>query len=548
MGHMERKEFSRRSFLKGAVAAAATGAVAATGLTGCADKTPAYLPETWDMETDILVVGAGGAGLGAAITALDEKLGEVLVLDAAPEKETGGNSRVCGQTLFIPQNVPGAVTYQTNLNGPYVVEAELVEAWAKNICENYDWLKRLGADLQLTTNNNPEYPAVKGSEASACYFHKGTQGKQVAYKLLKDYADEKACTFEYDTRALQLVFEPSTKEVLGVKAQQGDKLIAIKARKGVILACGGFENNEDMIRQYFVTGYPEVGVIGTPYNRGDGIKMAQSVGAELWHMNSYAFSYLSARCVKDRKTVCSPSWKSKDYIHIGPNGKRFIYEEAQMLAKHGLVDRDGAHVKEHVPCPQYAVFGQKAFTAGPILADSVMGWQNVTPKAASDNQGFVDAGFIFKANTVRELAQKIGLDPGTLEKTVNDYNAYCVAGKDPDFHRGEDFWAAYGGMQAADTGGTMRVVIKKFPLVALEPPFYAIRLYHTLLNTQGGPKRNVSGQLVDTSGAGIPRLFAAGELGAIYPFLYNAGGNFSDAISSGRLAARSAGALTPWEE
>ena len=89
--------------------------------------------------------------------------------------------------------------------------------------------------------------------------------------------------------------------------------------------------------------------------------------------------------------------------------------------------------------------------------------------------------------------------------------------------------------------------IETFELPAIEGPFYGLRLYQGMMNTQGGPKRAANGQIVDINENPIPRLFGAGEFGVIYSYNYNGGGNVGEAISSGRLAARSIAALEPWD-
>jgi hypothetical protein len=565
------RHISRRGFLETTIVTA-TG-LAALGVTGCdanmqAGEAKPRIPDTWERETDILIVGAGAAGISAAITALQEGLGDILVLDSAPEEYTGGNSRVCGQMLFIPKSIDAAVLYQSNLNGQYVIDKELLEAWATNLMENLDWLKDLGANLQETPIVNPEYPDIEGSEGCAVYMHDGIFGQSHLYELLKDSADSLGCTFEYNTRASQLVFDPDTKEVFGIKADQEGITISIKARKGVILACGGFENNKDMVQTYHAIGYWDLIPLGTPYNRGDGIKMALSVGADLWHMNSFANSWLGVPVCRDSESGGYPafnssSFPSKDFIYVGPDAKRYSYEETNGLCKHGKVLQNGVYISQHVPFPQHVIFGSKAFEAAPLFTDVSYSWPGVVAeRIAADNQGYADAGIILKADTIRELAEMIGLSPSVLEQTVDTYNGYCAAGKDPVFNRGEDVYGNANEMASSskviesgfneeelieEENKEAAVVLTGFPLVALEPPFYAMRQYTTILNTQGGPKRNVEGQIVDTDNKAIPRLFAAGEMGCIYSYMYNGGGNLSEAISSGRLASRSISGLEPWD-
>ena len=120
------------------------------------------------------------------------------------------------------------------------------------------------------------------------------------------------------------------------------------------------------------------------------------------------------------------------------------------------------------------------------------------------NQEYLEAGQIFKGETAEELAEQIGIDPATLANTVAKYNAFCEAGEDTDFHRGTDVYSAFNyGAQGEEA---MRV-----------------------------------------DGTPVSRLYAAGEMGTIYSYNYNGGGNVSEAMSSGRLAARSIDALESWE-
>lgn len=534
------ESITRRTMIAGAGAAVVAAAVP-VALAEEAGWEPA-----WANEADILVVGAGGAGLAAGITACDEELGSVLVLEFAPEEEAGGNTRVSGQLMFIPDTPEDAIKYQVNLNGPYAVDEALLAAWAENLCENLEWFDNLGADLQEATSCNPEFPDIEGSEGCRTYLHEGVTGKQHLWEFLTEVASDYELPIEYNARAVELVRNPATGEVAGVLTADGR---AFKAKKGVILACGGWENDPDLMNTYYTCGYPDMAPAGTPYNMGDGLKMAQSVGADLWHMNNFSLANLGAKVSSSSPCVSFPNWSTKDYIYVGPNAKRYCYEETASLNKHGKRMFDGVYVSQHVPMPLYAVLGSTAFETAPLFPPYPYLWTDlIGPKDAEDNQGYVDAGLIVKADTARELAEKIGLDPDAFEETVERYNAFCAAGKDEDYGRGTDYYGNFGGMVGGSGGSSReeRVVVPAFDLVPLEPPFYAFRQYISILNSQGGPKRSATGEVLDTKGQPIPRLFAAGELGCVYSYQYNGGGNVSEAISSGRLAARSCAALDAW--
>jgi hypothetical protein len=508
-----------------------------------------------------LVVGCGGAGISAGISAKLEELGDVLVIEAAPEGEQGGNTRVSAQVIFIPDDVDGAIEYQTNLNGPYEVDAELVRAWATNICENEEWFERVGIEIAETMFFNPEWPDVPGAEHSRCFLVGEGMGREQLWNELWRVAGELEVPVQNDTRMRRLIINPNTGEVAGVMAEDSSgKESYIKAKKGVVLACGGFENNPEMIRNFFQIGYYETRPQGTPYNRGDGILAAQAAGAQLWNMGNFSNSALGARAGgNDFPTQTQPTWTNKDYILVGADAKRFVYEETLSLARHGKYVYNGVETNLRTPQPIHAIFGSKTFGGECIIQDIIAGWVPlVKPKVGTSNQEFLDAGVFVKGDTPEELAEALGYDPAVLKATIDSYNANVAAGSDPDYDRGTDVYSAFNfaAMFDAATTGTIDIdsddseikpSIAAFALEPLEAPYYAVKLTMQTLNTQGGPKRGASGEVINGYGEPIPRLYAAGEMGTIYTYNYNGGGNVSEAISSGRLAARSISALEAWD-
>ena len=542
---------SRRSFVKSAGAAAATVAAAAVATTASA----AELPEAWDAEADIVIVGCGGAGISAAITAADEGLGSTLLLEAAPKGYEGGNTRVSAQVIFIPDSVEGAVEYQTNLNGGHVVDPELMQAWAENITANLDWLASQGIEANETSFFNPEWPDVAGSEHCHCYLvGDGRMGYEQLWTALADRAKELGVEIANNVRVVELVTRDG--EVVGVKDDEGR---AYKANKGVILACGGFENDPEMIANFFQIGYYETKPMGTPYNRGDGIRMAMSVGAELWHMNNFANSGYGVASAGEDGGVVITGWPGKDYIYVGPDGTRFMYEEHQSLARHGKYLTAGSATNLAQPVPTWAIFGSETFEGDTcvFMQNYLCQWNILMEETLCEtNEEYLEEGLIFKGETAEELAEQIGLPPATLAATIANYNENAANNVDPDFKRGTDVYSAFNysaqgdsAMAGKDSDGIEELApsIPAFDLVPLEAPYYAVRLYTATLNTQGGPKRGADGAVLKPGGVAVPRLYAAGEMGTIYSYNYNGGGNVSESMSSGRLAARSVGALEPWE-
>ncbi len=174
----------------------------------------------------------------------------------------------------------------------------------------------------------------------------------------------------------------------------------------------------------------------------------------------------------------------------------------------------------------FMIFDHTLFSAAPLYDKHPShGWTQIIERYdwSEDNRAELAKGWIKSADTLPALASVLGLDPATLADTVGRWNRYCDAKHDPDFGR----------------------------TLMMEPvadgPFYAIELSPSMLNTQGGPRRNEKGQIVRPDGSPIARLYSAGELGSIYSYLYQGTGNIGECLAFGRVSGRNAAAETPWE-
>ena len=174
----------------------------------------------------------------------------------------------------------------------------------------------------------------------------------------------------------------------------------------------------------------------------------------------------------------------------------------------------------------FMIFDHTLFSAGPLYdMHPSHGWTQIIERYewSADNSAELAKGWVKSADSLAALASRVGLDPAALTDTVKRWNGYCDAGRDADFGR----------------------TLMTAPIIA--PPFYAVELSPSMLNTQGGPRRNEKGQIVRPDGTPIARLYSAGELGSIYSYLYQGTGNIGECLAFGRISGRNAAAETPWE-
>ena len=543
---------TRRDLVKGAGVAAVGAAAIAPVAAKAAEAAGEDI--VWENEADLVVVGGGVAALSCAVTAYVEELGTAVILEAAPEGFEGGNSRVCGQGALIPDTVEDGIAYLTYMCGDYDVDADQIEAWAVNIRENWDWLQE-NIGWEPVQMGASEYPEAPSNEAMKWYGHQGiAKPNGHTWQLFRDLVDDYDIPYYLEARAIEFI-KDSEGVVMGVRCEDGR---CFKANKAVVMACGGFEYNQTMMNMANTIGFSGIRGTGGWYNRGDGIKMVQSIGAELWNMNNFSGNRIAVKIVdpNDEYKLAQAKFGLKednhDYIIVGPDGERFCYEELLGQTRHGKTKISGVWTHIQIPGESYAIFNEKSFGydifGQPGFAKRI---ELITGAISTyqSNQELLDAGIIKKCETVAEVAEFTGISESALQYTLDEYNGYVENQYDPDFHRGEA--SSDEGVKAFTTSvdgvqqGNVQADIEAFDLVPVVAPYYVVRLYHGILNTQGGPRRSPKGEVLDTNRQPIPRVYAAGEFGAIYAYMYNLGGNFSEAMSSGRLAARSACALEP---
>ncbi len=471
----------------------------------------------------MVVVGLGGAGCATAITAAD--LGSsVLVLEKASEAESGGNSNVCMQFMGWTDDAPRMVEYMKWMRGDYETPSdEMIEVYVDEMTRSKEFFENLGAS-DTTSFSMPEFPMCEYSDAYKPFTTNGYYGVRPGenfggdgqtYALLKRNVVERADLIDvwYEAPATHLIQDPQTRIVHGVEAQVGEQTIKVRAKNGVVLACGGFENNVRMQQDYFGnTFWPSLG--RALWNEGDGIRMAQEVGAQLWHMNNRA----TTNGEFYDPTTQTPTFVFGKYaascgIVVGDDGTRIdeshvLFAMGNPAQAHGKVWNHGMFTCPSLPDDMWYVYDQAILDKGQIHAS----W-------SVDGSEEMARGWIQKADTLEGIAELIGLDETATErfmKTIEDYNGFCAEGDDKQ----------YGRTQFLEPIATA--------------PFYLIKLTACTVNTQGGPERGVGGEIIDTNGEPIPHLYEAGELGDIWSNLYQSGNNLGGGMIFGRISGRNA--------
>lgn len=482
----------------------------------------------WNAQADVVVIGYGGAGAAAAITAAE--LGaSVILLEKAPQGNEGGNTRVAAQGYLNPSSPDLAETYLNALCGPYPVPEDIARVWAEEMCKNNDWFKTIGGDPQehQLPPEGIEFPELPGSECVHKYHHGNILGYSKTWEALARAVASRDIEVLYECPARHLIQGGETRSICGVQAESNGRVFNVLARKAVILTCGGFENNQEMIRN-FLPNLPCCYTSGTPYNEGDGVRMGMEVGAELWHMNNFAGPTMALK-VPDYPTTFSliPLHFSHEpkgaMVVVGPDGKRFTDEKYKN--RHGKVFNSGTWLALRMPLPMYMIFDHALFSSGPLHSGKpTHGWTQIMGNYewSADNKLELSKGWIKSASSLTKLEHMLGLPDGSVSGTVIRWNELCADGRDVDFGR------------------------KKMLSPFGDGPYYAIELSPSMLNTQGGPRRNALAQVVRPGGEPVPRLYSAGELGSIYSYLYQGTGNIGECFAFGRIAARNAVAELPW--
>ena len=471
-------------------------------------------------ETDIVVIGSGVAGLAAAVTAAE---GGAKVILFEKQRSLGGTSNFFEGTFAVESDLQRRrfICYSRDEAFKRIMEyshwranARLVRAIVNESAETIAWLQKQGVEFIDVGINMPDSPRT---------YHVIKGFGEAVIKALATRAKEKGVDIRPATGVKKILREGE--RITGVIAETEDGEDIQVSAKTVVIASGGYANNKEWIKKY--AGF-DLGVnvipVGNVGKMGDGIRMAWEVGAEEEGMG--VLELLRVGPMEEGFEIKNPI----EFAAVQPNlwvnqhGERFCDESVTFYDT--SMGNANARYKEGY---SYSIFDesikQRLLEKG---VERYLGWDNLPGTTPVDLDKVINAAVargskeIFVADSVEELAKKIGVDPAVLKATVDEYNSFCKKGHDDLF--------------AKDP---------KYLRPLKEPKFYAAKAHTAFLGTMGGIKINHKTEVIDKKGKVIPGLYAVG---------YDAGGAYGDSYSikdssglssafasnSGRLAGKNA--------
>lgn len=299
--------------------------------------------------------------------------------------------------------------------------------------------------------------------------------------------------------------------------------VVIKARKGVILASGGFERNQEMRKEYLPIPTKTAWTAAGLDNTGDMLRAAQHLGAATEQMDWAWWTTTSTVPGRDRAQMMMVEKCLPGNYTVDQRGQRFSNESQNYV---GFIEDLLKHYKSGAPCvPCYMIFDadfRRTRPCGPLVQGMLQpDW--MVPRS------WWRKSFLSKANSIGELAKKIGIEPKALEETQRQVNAYAKTGKDLDFKRGDSLYDRYYGDPEVQPNSCLGTLSK--------PPFYAIALYPGDMGTAGGLVINTNSQVLHTNGKPIPGLYATGNCtAALLPRYPGPGSTLGPAMTFGYIA------------
>ena len=578
---LSRGQFLAAAGAAGAVVGGGVGAALALGLSDGEDDAVAGMPESWDREADVVVVGSGAAAFSAALAA-NGAGAEVVMLEKAPQH--GGTSAKSGGVYWIPNNSllrdkgtedprEDAIRYMCRCSFPAIYDAEaegfglgeleysLIETYYDTAAEAVDSLAKSGAltsgiDAYMTF---PDYYAhlpedkVPNGRHMAPVDAEGKPGAGAELiKQMKAAADKNGIPL-LTSHAVTRLVRNSSGEVVGVEADADGQTIAVRARKGVVFGSGGFTHNHSLALHHLRG--PIFGGCGVPTNTGDFVSIAAPLGAELGNMNNAWWAEIVLEHALESTSVPTDIWQPPGdaMIEVNRYGRRVVNEKSQYNERtqvHFAWDPVRGEYPNLVLFMVYDDRTAREFAGrDPVPGKGTTAPYVVSGEDLSELARNIDARLdelSGRAGSAARVLRDFRLDDGfaaNLRETIGRYNGFARSGKDIDFNRGEQpidlyFHASFGGGVGHDMPNPTMYPISE------RGPYHCILLGGGTLDTKGGPKTNPKAQVIDAHGRAIPGLYGAGNCvaGAAGQAYWSGGGTLGPALTFGHIAGKNAAA------
>lgn len=500
-------------------------------------ETPAVNTEYGDTKTaDVVIVGAGGAGLSAALEAVGNGAEHVIILEMTGK--TGGSLNFTNGSMSAAESVIQKEDGIEDSVESFVEDImkngsdfggkpnrDMVELFAKEDVDTFQW---------LWDNGLSEYEFNKDSEGRRAVFapehalysvprtyktktKNPEKYKSAVHEILDGMVTgNDKITIEFQTKAVELAANEKGQvlSVIGTNQETGNST-RYDASKGIIIATGGYSANKKLMGQYAENGSSYLA--GGPASAdGNGLLLMQKVGAAL---NEESMSYiptfpmgLQSKDNPETGTIASTyTWKAGGIV-VNQEGKRFVNETEANPAIREVA------LEEQPNAIQYDIFTDK------IVEDLRAANASFMYDFMFGKEDSMGRHVVVEASSIEELAEKIGVNADTLTETVEEYNAFVEEGKTDSFGR------SYTGETDTYNVAVNRIEGDKF---------YAVPLHALCVMTLGGITTNTDMQVLDQSGNAIPGLYAAGEVvGGIWGKFVSGGTGVMGPVVFGRVAAR----------
>lgn len=451
------------------------------------------------LDTEVAIIGAGGAGLAAAVSA-HQNGAKVIVIEKMPN--VGGNTIISGSAFnAVDEKRQSAQGIEDSIEKHYTQTFEggdkqgdpaLVRVLVENAYPTIEWLESLGMEFKDTVftvlgalwprSHKPVEPL-------------GTGYINTYMNYINEHTDEIEILTETEAKELMVNAEG---RVTGFKAEGKNGSVTVNASKGVIIASGGFGSNIEMRDKYNKI-WPTLTNIKTTNHKGatgDGIVMAEAINADIVQMENIQLLPMGDPVTGSLSGNIEQGVENR--IFVNEVGNRFVDEGARR-------DVMTKALMEQTNSSMWVIVDQHSYPTG----DTVNNFNESI-------DSLVEQGRAFKADTLEDLAKQIGVDPANLKKSVDAFNA-SVDGATDEFGR-----TLF--MDKLDTA-----------------PFYAGKRVPTVHHTMGGIKITTETRVVDKAGVVIPGLFAAGEVtGGIHGANRLGGNALADVNTFGRIAGAQA--------